>query len=252
MIEPLDPEDIFRFRCHKEISCFTECCAKLRLILTPYDIIRIKHRLNLRSDEFLETFTDSVFDKSQRFPLVQLKMQEDLEKACPFVTKEGCSIYEDRPGACRLYPVGKASSMVKGKKDGMKKFFMVKEPHCRGFEEDRSWRLDDWINHEGIKAYDTLNDKWFEIITSRESLGEKDHLTKKHQMFFMVSYNLDRFREFVFNSRFLNLFHIEDDLEKRLFLDDIALMDFGLDWLKFSLFGERTLKVRAESGRISN
>ena len=49
---------------------------------------------------------------------------------------------------------------------------MVKEPHCRGFEEDKSWKLDDWINHEGIK-YDTLNDKWFEIITSRESLSKR-------------------------------------------------------------------------------
>ena len=48
----------------------------------------------------------------------------------------------------------------------------------------------------------------------------------------MASYNLDRFRGFIFNSRFLELFHIEDDLEKRLSLDDIALMDFGLDWLK--------------------
>lgn len=245
MIEPLDPESVFHFRCHKEISCFTECCAKLRLVLTPYDIIKIKHRLKIRSDEFLEVYTDSVLEGSQRFPLVLLKMREDHEKACPFVTKEGCSIYEDRPGACRLYPVGKASAVAKGKKDGLKKFFMVKEPHCRGFEEDKSWKIDEWVNHEGVEEYDILNDKWFEIFTSRESLGETDHATKKHQMFFMASYNLDRFRDFVFNSKFLDLFEIEKELEEQIAVDDIALMNFGFDWLKFSLFGEQTLKVRA-------
>ncbi len=252
MIESIHPEEPFRFRCHKDISCFTECCAKLRLILTPYDIIRIKHRLRMRSDDFLDEYTDSVLDKNQRFPMVQLKMQADGEKTCPFVTKNGCRIYEDRPGACRLYPVGKASSMVKGKKDGLKKFFMVKEPHCKGFEENTYWKLDDWIAHEGIEEYDLLNDKWFEIVTSGESLGGKDHALKKHQMFFMVSYNLDRFREFLFNSSFLDLFHIEHSLKERIASDDIALMDFGLDWLKFSLFGEQTLKVRNVSGKNSN
>ena len=245
MIEPIYPENVFRFRCHKDISCFTECCAKLRLILTPYDIIRIKHRLKIRSEVFLDKFTDSFFEKSQRFPLVQLKMQEDLEKTCPFVTKKGCSIYEDRPGACRLYPVGKASSMVKGKKDGLKKFFMVKEPHCRGFEEDRSWKLDDWINHEGIEEYDIFNDKWFEIITSRESLGEEDHVTKKHQMFFMASYNLDKFRDFLFKSGFFDRFQVDPDLKGKLYGNDTTLMLFAFDWLKFSLFGEKTLQLKS-------
>ena len=244
MIEPLYPEDVFHFRCHKRISCFTECCAKLRLVLTPYDIIRIKHRLKVRSDEFLNMHTDSVLEDSHRFPLVKLKMRKDDKETCPFATKEGCSIYNDRPGACRYYPVGKASAILKGKKDGLKKFFMVREPHCKGFDEDKSWRLDDWVNHEGIDEYDIHNNKWFEIISSRESLGENDHAIKKHQMFFMASYNLDRFRDFIFNSKFLDLFEIEKDLEKQFAEDDIALMNFGFDWLKFSLFGEQTLNVR--------
>ena len=42
----------FRFRCHKEIPCFTECCAKLDLLLTPYDVLRIKNRLKIDSEEF--------------------------------------------------------------------------------------------------------------------------------------------------------------------------------------------------------
>ena len=38
-------DNLFRFSCHKDVPCFTKCCAKLRLILTPYDILRMKNRL---------------------------------------------------------------------------------------------------------------------------------------------------------------------------------------------------------------
>ena len=58
----------FRFRCHKGIRCFNECCADLKLALTPYDILRIKNRLGMGSGEFLDTFTRTVCDHSSRFP----------------------------------------------------------------------------------------------------------------------------------------------------------------------------------------
>jgi len=44
VVEPrkLTPESRFKFRCHPGISCFTECCGKTTIILTPYDILRLK------------------------------------------------------------------------------------------------------------------------------------------------------------------------------------------------------------------
>jgi hypothetical protein len=68
---------------------------------------------------------------------------------------------------------------------------------------------------------------------------------KKVQMFFMVSYNLDRFREFVNKSGFLARFDIDADLAAAIPGSDEALLELGMTWLKFSLFGEKTLAVRS-------
>ena len=54
----------FQFSCHKDVPCFTECCKDLRLILTPYDIIRIKNRLKISSKKFLDKYTFSEFDNN--------------------------------------------------------------------------------------------------------------------------------------------------------------------------------------------
>ena len=67
----------FTFRCHKDIRCFTQCCADLNLVLTPYDIVRIKNRLGMLSDAFLNKHTDTIMDNHPRFPMIKLKMLSD-------------------------------------------------------------------------------------------------------------------------------------------------------------------------------
>ena len=232
----------FRFDCHKTIPCFTECCAKLHLILTPYDILRMKNSLGLSSAIFLDRYTETVLE-DRRFPMVKLKMSEDEKKRCPFVDKDGCHIYDDRPAACRLYPLAKASSTVEGERDAREKFFVVREAHCLGFMEEKQWSLDEWLGHEGVKDYSFMNREWLEIITSRKSLGVsgKD-ATRKFQMFFMASYNLDEFRTFVFQSKFFELFEVPQDLHDALAQSDVSLLKFAFSWLKFSLFGEKTME----------
>lgn len=237
--KPLEGNE-FLFRCHKGVPCFTKCCARLRLILTPYDILRMKNRLGLSSDEFLERYTDTVVDDQHRFPMVRLKMRQHQGKTCPFVTPEGCTIYEDRPGACRLYPLGRASTMVDGERDAREKFFIIVEPHCQGFEAGQCWTLEEWLESEGVNEYNAMNDQWLKIVTSAKRLG-KDKAIQKYQMFFMASYNLDKFRKFLFESRFFDLFKVGSEKRKELECQDVALMKFGVEWLKFSLFGIKTL-----------
>ena len=234
----------FHFDCHKDITCFTDCCAGLRLVLTPYDILRIKNRLNLSSGDFLERYTETVFESPSQFPMVKLKMEEDEKAACPFVTKEGCTIYEDRPGACRIYPLGRAALKVDREETAREKFFIVNEAHCLGFQEPRRWTIEGWMANEGVDDYNSMNDRWVEIITSQKSLGPDEDVRKKVQMFFMTSYNLDKFREFIFKSRFFERFEVAPDLREEMAHDDVALMKFGFDWLKFSLFGEKMSKAK--------
>lgn len=236
----------FKFRCHKDIECFNECCAALKLVLTPYDILRLKSRLEISSEEFLAEYSDTTLDRDSLFPKMTLKMNEDEKQKCPFVSAEGCSIYEDRPGACRVYPLGRASMKLEKEKNAREKFFIVKEDHCLGFEEEKVWDINEWMTGEGLDRYNSMNDKWLEIISSKKSMGDDKDVPKKIQMFSMVSYNLDKFKEFVFKSRFLDLFDVDQERKFKINSNDEELLLFGFDWLKFSLYGEKTIKVKSQ------
>ena len=43
--ERIGADSRFKFKCHKDVKCFTKCCRGINIILTPYDIIRMKNRL---------------------------------------------------------------------------------------------------------------------------------------------------------------------------------------------------------------
>jgi len=234
----------FKFRCHPGIPCFTECCADLNLVLTPYDVVRMKHTLKLSSQDFLERYTTTKMDRRSRFPMIHLKMTPDKHRTCPFVSPRGCRIYEDRPGACRIYPLGRAALKVNREPNTREKFFVVAEKHCLGFQEEKEWTVDEWMKNEGVDEYNVMNDQWLEIITSSMALGPEKEVPRKIQMFLMASYNLDTFRQFVFKSKFFERFTVPSALKKKLAVDDIELMKFSFKWLKFSLFGERTLQIK--------
>lgn len=234
----------FRFRCHKEISCFTECCTKLDLMLTPYDVLRIKNRLKMDSEEFLDRYTDINFEEYPPFPIVKLRMLENGR--CPFVTNDGCTIYNDRPSACRLYPIARASMIVN--RDKKEKFFIIKENHCLGFNEDKEWTLDEWLKHEGVIVYDKFNMPWFEIVTSHFKselkLKSKNELFKKMQVFFMASYNLDKFKKYIFNSKFFDLYDVPLSVREKILRDDESLLNFAFEWLNLFLYGKGSRLIR--------
>jgi hypothetical protein len=71
---------------------------------------------------------------------------------------------------------------------------------------------------------------------------------KTKKMFFLVSYNLDKFREFVFESSFLNRYEVDEAVLNKIKDDEIALLKFGLSWLKWLLFKEGDFKLKPEAG----
>ncbi len=107
-IEPLEAET-FRFSCHPGVSCFGACCSDLTLMLLPYDVLRLRRRLGLGSREFLDTYTETL-EGDGGVPRVQLRMGDDEQRSCPFVDDGACTVYEDRPGACRMFPLGRAAT----------------------------------------------------------------------------------------------------------------------------------------------
>ena len=84
--------EVFGFRCYPGIGCFNRCCRNLNLFLYPYDVIRLKARLGVTSDEFLDRHVDAVLRPGSRFPDVLLRMAENAEKTCPFLTPDRKSV----------------------------------------------------------------------------------------------------------------------------------------------------------------
>ncbi|RPH90584.1 MAG: YkgJ family cysteine cluster protein [Desulfobacteraceae bacterium] len=237
-------KEAFTFACHPGVPCFTECCRDLRLMLTPYDILRLKNRLGISSGAFLDEYTDLKLGETNGFPAVFLKMETNERRTCPFVTSQGCRVYEDRPGACRIYPVGRGASKNESQGPAREIFFVVREPHCQGFQEPTDWTVEGWSRDQGLERYNYFNDLWMEIITHRGSLGGGEVIPKKMQMFAMASFNLDQFRDFVLGSRFLTLFELPEETGERIKTDDEELLGLACQWLKFALFGEKTMPIR--------
>lgn len=236
----------FKFRCYKDIGCFTKCCNHTNIILTPYDVIRMKNILGISSGEFLDRYTSIHIDEKSSHPYAVLKMMDDNEGKCPFVTPEGCSVYEDRPANCRNFPVGEGIMIRDSEKGPVNEefYFLIKEPQCLGCKEDREWTIQTWKIEQGVDLYDKMNKEWKEIQLRRDPLGQSKLDPKKQSMIYMASYDIDRFRRFIFESKLLTLFDIDDKDVEKIKTDEIALMKFGFKYLKYILMLEETLKLK--------
>lgn len=235
-------EGRFRFACHPGVPCFTECCRELNLFLTPYDIVRMKRHLEMTAEAFIDMYCDVRFEEGRQVPMVYLAMRDNERMTCPFVSARGCGIYDDRPSACRTYPLARASRKHKLHGVFLENYFLLKEDHCRGFEEDRSWSVEEWIQDQGLAPYHAMNNLWMEIVTDtrlKRALAER-----QLQVFYLGSYDLDRFRSFVFGSRFLALFDLPETEVEPLRNDDEALLRLAFRWLRFSLFNDDSLRLR--------
>lgn len=67
------------------------------------------------------------------------------------------------------------------------------------------------------------------------------------QLFFMASYDVDGFREFVNSASFNDVYEVDAALMAEINGDEIKLMRFGFRFLKQVLFGEQSIPVKADA-----
>jgi len=239
----LTENDTFQFACGKNSPCFTQCCADVNIALTPYDVIRMRKYLGITSGEFLNRYTIVPFSKEQKFPFVLLKMRDNERKSCHFVGEEGCKIYADRPWACRMYPIGVASPAAEEEE---KFYFIINEDPCEGHGQGTKWSIASWMKDQGVDEYDASGEE-FKEITLNPLFQQGGTLKPAHMdMLFMVLYDQDKFRRFVFESSFLGKFNLTESEIEAARDDDVELLRLGFRWLKFCLFGEKVLEVKEE------
>lgn len=240
----LELEDKIKFRCHRGISCWNECCAQADVTLAPYDIIRLKDQLGIDSTEFLAKY--SVPFEIDAHGLPGIKLRTDDSGACQFMTDEGCSVYENRPTACRYYPSGLLSMRALGKPEDERHFLLIKEDHCKGHEEDNLISIADYRKEQGVEIYDDMNRDYYRIILKKKSTGPTIGAPSDMslQLFFMASYDMDRFRRFVMSDSFIKMYDLTDEEYEKLEKDDVELMKFGFTLMRQVFFGEMSIKER--------
>ncbi|HIE12316.1 MAG TPA: YkgJ family cysteine cluster protein [Desulfotomaculum sp.] len=236
--------DKFRFACRPGLSCYTTCCRDISIFLTPNDVFRLKKHLDITSTEFLEKYTITFVAPNSGLPTVLLKMREDADKQCPFVTPEGCSVYKVRPWSCRMYPLSYDYNEDK--------YPVIADPSkCLGFQAEAEVFVEDWLVDQGVMFESVLFqpeiDRMFNDALARLEFP-KDKITNPQitEMIYMASYDLDRFRRFVFESRFLQIFEIEPSVVERVKKDDEELARLAFLWLKFGISDRNALKIRDE------
>ena len=247
----LQSTDMFCFSCHKDVPCWNVCCHGADVTLTPGDIVRLSKRHEMTAEEFLLEYTvPAIWDKAD-MPVAKLKMTGKAgDGPCVFMDeKDGCTVYGDRPTTCRYYPLGMASIKMKDAEDKDDFQFLVKEPHCKGHEQDKLQNVNQFREEQGVIWYDAVNRGWYDVLMKMASWrsiggpGGKVLDPQKKKMFFMISTDVDAFRRFVFDSSFLDKFAIEPEVVEAMRESDFELMKFGFRWLRFALAYEPTVKL---------
>ena len=193
-IQQIDAGARFRFSCHKKVSCFTECCRLLDLSLSPYDVLRLRRATGLSSQQVLDQYIIEEFAEDSIFPSYYLTMVDDGRASCVFVTHSGCSIYNDRPGACRAYPMGRAVSFsCQGKP--IEHFVLVQETHCQGFLEPADNTVASFCGSQKMEEYNFFNDAMARLLQHPYLTRGKRPDQKLVKLFSLALYNIDSFRQ---------------------------------------------------------
>jgi len=215
-------EGKFKFDCHPGLACFGQCCRDINIFLSPYDVLRMRKQLNLSSADFLNKYTIK-FMAPTGFPLVFIKMLEEDDLKCPFVSSKGCLVYHERPWACRMAPVDIQGQDQYG--------FIFDNQKCHGLKESREWTVGEWMSNQGVDIYAEVEKVFKEIPLQLRKSAQVSMDERMGELFFNVCYDLDRFKEMVQEKDWQERHGVAPEVVARIKNNDLELLQFGFQWL---------------------
>ena len=229
----------FSFGCHPGITCFTECCRELELALTPFDVLCLCKELQMSSAEFLNRYVVMEQDERSCFPDLYLGMVDDGRASCPFISADGCKVYNSRPGACRAYPVGRGVTLD-AKGAVLETYVLVHEEHCQGFSEPHSHNVAEWFENQGLTEYNSINDELWDLLYHEQVRQGGGITPEEKETFLLALYKLDEFRKMVSSPAFYDKYMFSKEEIQAVLADDLHLLRFGIRWLMEVLFAKKT------------
>lgn len=161
----LSMDDTFMFGC----KMCGSCCRKRQepIILTGYDVYSIAKHLGIPTIEVLKEYTECYEGSDSFLPIVVLK--ERLDGSCKLLRKGHCTVQENKPLVCRLYPLGRYSQG--------EDFKYFKQEACLGKGEEI--KVKDWLEQFHIFDYDKVSLLWSKLIMSAAMYMRELRLNKK-------------------------------------------------------------------------
>ena len=192
----------FPFACHDALPCFTQCCKDVNIYLTPYDVLRLRQGLSTGSTEFLARYTRGFLARATSIPVVQLTMNPGT-LSCPFVTEEGCQVYENRPWACRMFPLDITSTDTNYR-------LITGNERCKGLSERSKGSVKDWLESQGVIEYAEMDREFQSVMPARFRAGVPMNEGLGRLLF--IAYDLDIFAELVKDNRFVTLNDLDENM----------------------------------------
>lgn len=218
----LTPTSTFHFACGDTLPCFTQCCRDVNIYLTPYDVLRLRRSLKIGSGEFLAKYTRHFLARVTNIPVVQFDMSPDT-LYCKLVTRDGCSVYENRPWACRMFPLDLAS------REGEYQM-IVGSDRCKGLKEPNTMTVREWLDTQGVGPYEEMERLFHSVLPPSFKPGAPMDAGLGKLLF--LAYDLDRFAEMLDNPRFRAFYELDDELLRQVKEDDEAMLRLAFRYIR--------------------
>ena len=221
----LAEDSLFPFSCDDTLPCFTQCCRDVNIYLTPYDVLRLRRALRMGSAEFLARYTRHFLERSTSVPVVQLAMAVETLQ-CHLVTAGGCSVYHDRPWACRMYPLD-----ITGKRGIYR--IVAQSERCLGLRQRALQTVAKWLVNQGVAPYLEM-EKAFHMVMP-ESFQPGSNLGIGLGKLLFLAYDLDRFLDLLKDVHFRAIYEVDDALLQQVESDDEALLRLAFRYIRNQL-----------------
>jgi hypothetical protein len=174
------------------------------------------------SSEFLARHTQQFLARRTNIPVVQLAM-DSKTLDCKLVTKTGCSVYEDRPWACRMFPLDL------GTKRGEFRIMAPKE-RCLGLHESATGTVGEWLDGQGVDPFLLMEQEFNSVMPAGFVPGSP--LPEGLGKLLFLAYDLDRFLEILKDPHFQKFYEVDDEMLRNALEDDEQLLRLAFRYIR--------------------
>lgn len=156
---PIGEDETFSFGCRRCGRC---CCNRDEPIqLTGIDVYAIANALGRSTADILERYTETVPGARTGLPVVFIR--ELADGCCPFLRKKQCTIQQNKPIVCRLYPLGRIIH------EGKPLYITQQNASCG---KARDVKVGDWLDWFHIRDTDEECILWNSLCLSASRFTE--------------------------------------------------------------------------------